>query len=97
MIGLLEEIIIERIVVFLNKKYVFYILIIAIFSFPILSIEDIIPWGVALFFIHRSIKTFRENEKLRPVVNNTLLAGGIILVYNVITRVIENYLVRMWL
>lgn len=81
----------------MNKKYLLYILIFICFLFPIISVEDIVPWVVSLIAIHKSIKIFKKKEELKPVIINTLLAGGIILAYNIVTGVIERYLVKMWL
>ena len=81
----------------MNKKAVLNILIGIMFIMPIISIEDIVPWVVALFFIHRSIKGFKTKEVLKPAFLNTIYCGGIILVYNIIARYIEGIFIKAWL
>ncbi|MGG7176323.1 hypothetical protein ACQPU1_01930 [Clostridium paraputrificum] len=81
----------------MNKKVVLNILIGIMFIMPIISIEDIVPWVVALFFIHRSIKGFKIKDELKPILLNTLYCGGIILVYNVLARYIESALIKAWM
>lgn len=82
---------------YLNRKYIYYFLIVITFIFPIISIEDIIPWIISLVCIHKDIKSFREKGELKPIIKNTIFAGGVILIYNIVTRLIEGYLVKMWL
>lgn len=81
----------------MNKKWIKYFLIGLCVLFPIMSIEDIIPWVVSLYFIHKSVKIMKEKDDIKPIVINTILSGIIILGYNIITRTIEAYLVKMWL
>ena len=79
------------------KNIVKILLIVLCFIFPIISIEDIVPWVVALVFIHRSVKIFNKDGSIKNIAINTLYAGGIILIYNVLARVIEAYLVKLLL
>ena len=81
----------------MNKKVAFYILIFITFMFPILSIEGIIPWIVSIVLINKSIKKFNSTGEIKYTVKNTILAGGIILSYNVIAKVIQDYLIKLWL
>lgn len=81
----------------MNKNWIKYFLIGLCVLFPIISIEDIIPWVVSLYFIHKSCKAMKIRNDIKPILINTLLSGGIILVYNIITRGVESYLVKMWL
>lgn len=81
----------------MNKEIKFYILICITLIFPIISVEDIVPWVVSLLFIHKSIKSFKSTREIKFTIKNTLLAGGIILTYNVITKAIQDYLVGLWL
>lgn len=75
----------------MKNKYIFYGLILISLAFPIFLIEDIIPWGVCLYFVHKSIKEFKENNALKGPIKNTLYTGGIILIYHVVVRAIEAY------
>lgn len=79
------------------KNIVKILLIVLCFIFPIISIEDIVPWVVSLVFIHRSVKSFNKDGSIKNIAINTLYAGGIILIYNVLARVIEAYLVKLLL
>ena len=81
----------------MNKKVIFYILIFITFTFPILSIEGIIPWVVSIILINKSIKNFKSTSEIKYAVKNTILAGGIILSYYVIAKVIQDYLIKLWL
>lgn len=81
----------------MNNKVILKIFILIMFLMPILSIEDIIPWALALFFIHKSIKVFKVKEELRPIILNTVYCVGSILLYNIFVRSIENILVKAWL
>ena len=81
----------------MNKKVILNICILLMFLMPIISIEDIVIWIVALYFIHRSIKKFRGNTQLKPVIINTVVCSVIIVSYNVIVRYIEEILVKLWL
>ncbi|VYU01528.1 hypothetical protein [Clostridium tertium] len=81
----------------MNNKVVLKILIVIMFIMPIVSIEDIVPWAIALFFIHKSIKGFKAKDDLKPIILNTVYCGGIIFFYNVIARYIENILIKAWL
>lgn len=81
----------------MNNKVMLKIFIVIMFLMPILSIEDIIPWALALFFIHKSIKVFKVKEELRPIILNIVYCGGSILLYNIFVRSIENILVKAWL
>lgn len=81
----------------MNKKWIKYFLISLCVLFPILSVEDIIPWVVSLYFIHKSCKFMKISNDIKPILINTILSGGIILGYNIITKIAENYLVKMWL
>ncbi|MBU3135411.1 hypothetical protein KPL39_03920 [Clostridium gasigenes] len=81
----------------MNKKIILYIIIGLIFLMPIISIEALTPWVVALFFIHKSIKEFKAKETLKPICFNMIYCGGIILMYNIIARYIEYILIKAWL
>lgn len=81
----------------MNNKVIKKILIVIMFLMPIVSIEALIPWALALFFIHRSIKRFKIKEELKPIILNTIYCGGFILLYNIFARYIETVLVKAWL
>lgn len=81
----------------MNKRYVLYILIGLMFIMPILAIEDIVPWVTSLLLIHKSIKSFKDNNSLKPVVKNTIIAGIIIFIYNFGARYVQEVLSKMWL
>lgn len=81
----------------MNNKVVLRIFIVIMFLMPIISIEDIIPWTLALFFIHKSIKSFKIKEELNPIILNTFYCGVSILLYNIFVRYIESILVKAWL
>lgn len=81
----------------MNNKIIEKILIVILFLMPIISIEAIIPWALALFFIHKSIKEFKVKEELKPIILNTFYCGGFILLYNILARYIESLLVKAWL
>lgn len=81
----------------MNNKVMLKLFIALMFLMPIISIEDIIPWALALFFIHKSIKVFKVKEELKPIILNTVYCGGAILLYNIFVRYIESLLVKAWL
>ena len=81
----------------MNNKVILKIFIVIMFLMPIISIEDIIPWALAFFFIHKSIKGFKVKEELKPIILNTVYCGGSILLYNIFVRYIESVLVKAWL
>lgn len=68
----------------MNKKIILYALIAIMFIMPIVSIEDIIPWVVTIFFINLSVRRFKVKDSIKPVVINTVFCGVIIVVYNVL-------------
>lgn len=80
----------------MKNKYIFYGLILISLAFPIFLIEDIVPWGVCLYFINKSIKEFRECNDLKGPIKNTVLTGGIILIYHFVVRAIEAYINSMY-
>lgn len=81
----------------MNKKVILYITIGLIFLMPIISIESVIPWVVAFFFINKSIKRFKANDELKFIWFNMIYCGGIILIYNIIARYLEGLLIKIWL
>ncbi|MBD7911480.1 MULTISPECIES: hypothetical protein [Clostridium] len=81
----------------MTKKIILYILIGLCFIMPMISVEGIIPWIIAIFLISRSFKAFKEKKNLKPVILNTIYCGGLILIYNVLARNIERILVKMWM
>lgn len=81
----------------MNNKVMLKLFIVIMFLMPIISIEDIIPWALSLFFIHKSIKGFKVKEELKPIILNTVYCGGSILLYNIFVRYIESVLVKAWL
>lgn len=81
----------------MNKRLILYILIGVCFIMPIISVEGIIPWIVALFFIHRIIEKFKVKENIKMSILNTLYCGAIILVYNILGSWIEKILVKLWM
>lgn len=86
----------EKEVVEVNKKAVLYLLATAMFIMPIVSLEDIVPWVVAIFFINKSFKAFKANGTIKPVAIYTLYCGGIILAYNLATLYVESIVVKLW-
>jgi hypothetical protein len=64
---------------------------------PIISVEGLVPWTVALFFIHRIIKKFKAEENMKIVILNAFLCGSIILIYNILGTWIETILVNLWM
>ena len=81
----------------MNKKVVSYILIGLMFLMPIISIEDIIPWIVALFFINKSIKEFKINNQIKSTFLNFVYCGGLIFIFNIGAKYIEGILIKAWL
>lgn len=80
----------------MSRKTVLYLLAATMFIMPIVSIEDIIPWVVAIFFINKSFKAFKANGTIKPVAIYTLYCGGIILSYNLLTLYVESIVVKLW-
>jgi hypothetical protein len=64
---------------------------------PILSVEALIPWIIAIFFISKNFKQFKNNESIKQVILNTIYCGVSILVFNVLARNIEKILVKMFM
>lgn len=81
----------------MNNKVIQKIFIVIMLLMPIVSIEDIIPWALALFFIHKSIRGFKVKEELKPIILNTVYCGVSILLYNIFVRYIESILIKAWM
>lgn len=79
------------------KKVLIGVLIGLCIIFPIISIEDLIPWVVALIFVHKSCKIVGKDNDVKLIAINTALCGGIILAFNIVARAIEDYLVKLLL
>lgn len=77
------------------KKILIGVLIGLCILFPIISVEDIIPWTIALIFVHKSCKVIGQGKDIQKIAINTILCGGSILVFNIVTEVIEQYLVKL--
>lgn len=80
----------------MNKKIILYILSFACFLMPIISVEGIIPWIVAIFLINKSFKYFKNHENIKGVVLNTIYCALIIISYNILGKFIEKILVKLW-
>lgn len=80
----------------MNKKVILVICVIIMFIMPILSVEDIFIWIISLFFINKSIKTFKKEDNLKAVIINTTVCCFVIILYNVLARYIEDILIKMW-
>ena len=80
----------------MNKKVILVICVIIMFIMPILSVEDIFIWIISLFFINKSIKTFKKEDNLTAVIINTTVCCFVIILYNVLARYIEDILIKMW-
>lgn len=80
----------------MNKKIILAICVIIMFIMPILSVEDIFIWIISLFFINKSIKTFKKEDNLKAVIINTTVCCFVIILYNVLARYIEDILIKMW-
>lgn len=80
----------------MDKKL--YILSIIPLVFPVISREDIIPWIISIFFIYKSIKEIDKNESsISKVAVNITFAGSGILLFNMLSSVIEAYLSKLFL
>lgn len=80
----------------MNKKIILYILSFICFLMPIISVEGLLPWIVAIFLINRSFKYFKKDENIKVVLLNTIYCALIILSYNILGRFIEKVLVKLW-
>ena len=79
------------------KKILIGLLIGLCIIFPIISIEDLIPWVIALIFVHKSCKIIGKDNDIKRIAMNTALCGGIILAFNIVAKIIESYLVKLLL
>lgn len=80
-----------------RKTIGLYILCAICFIMPILSVEGLIPWIIAIFFISRNFKKFKDKSDIKIVLLNTIYCGGLIIVYNILARNIERILVKMFM
>lgn len=79
----------------MNKRFILYILLGGCFIMPIISVEGLTPWIVAIFFMYRIVKKFNVKENIKIAIINTIYCGSIILVYNVLGRWLEKILVKL--
>lgn len=64
--------------------------------FPIISIEDILPWTATLIFMYLSYKKINEkNFSFKRIRFYVLCNGMIILIYNILVKIISDYLVKL--
>ncbi|MDS0524384.1 hypothetical protein NNC19_01760 [Clostridium sp. SHJSY1] len=80
-----------------KKNILLYILCGICFVMPIISVEGLIPWVIAIFLISKNFKKFKENNSIKPVVLNTIYCMGLIFIYNILARNIEKILVKMFM
>jgi hypothetical protein len=75
-----------------NSKFV-YVLLVLNLIFPIISVEDLIPWVICIFSMYKTIKSINENYKqMSRAVMFLILNGVVVVVYNLLVYIILNYL-----
>lgn len=80
-----------------SKKIIFIIPLINI-AFPIISVEDIIPWVSTAVFIYLCYKRGMDGHKsYKRVCIYTLSNVAIILGYNILVKIITNYMVKLYM
>lgn len=78
-----------------NSKFV-YVLLILNLVFPVISVEDLIPWAICIFSMYKTVKSINENHKpMSRAVMFLILNGVVVVVYNLLAYIILNYLARI--
>lgn len=78
-----------------NSKFV-YLIVILNLIFPVISVEDLIPWAICIFSMHKTVKSINENHKpMSRAVMFLILNGAVVVVYNLMAYIILNYLNRI--
>lgn len=73
-----------------------YIIPLLSLTFPIVSIEGLIPWTVAIYFCYKGIIAINKYEKpLKRCTSYVVFSGVIIAAYNVLVYFVSNYLVKL--
>ncbi|QAA31948.1 hypothetical protein [Clostridium manihotivorum] len=78
-----------------NNKFLYIIPLLNII-FPILSVEGLVPWAVAVYFCYKGIKAIATtNKPLKKSITYLVMSGFIVLLYNFIVYFVSNYLVKL--
>lgn len=78
-----------------NSKFVYVILILNLI-FPVISVEDLIPWIICIFSMHKTVKSINENYKpMSRAVMFLILNGAVVVGYNLLVYIISNYLAKI--
>ncbi|GFP76820.1 hypothetical protein [Clostridium fungisolvens] len=95
--NILEKEIVNGTEIKLAKRSKFlYIIPVLSMIFPIVSIEGLIPWTVAIYFCYKGISSINKYEKpLKKCISYFVISGVIIAIYNLLVYFVSNYLVKL--
>ncbi|GKU23875.1 hypothetical protein [Clostridium folliculivorans] len=79
-----------------KRSKLLYIIPLLSLIFPIVSIEGLVPWTVAIYFCYKGISSINKYEKpLKKCISYLVLSGVIIALYNILVYFVSNYLVKL--
>ncbi|MBK1809287.1 hypothetical protein JHL18_01335 [Clostridium sp. YIM B02505] len=79
-----------------NRSKVLYIIPLLSLIFPIVSIEGLVPWAVAIYFCYKGIGSINKYERpVKRCIGYLILSGVIVALYNVLVYFVSNYLVKL--
>lgn len=79
-----------------NRKIMIYVFTILCLIMPILSIEGLIPWILCLFVMHKNLKIYKERGSFKRIAANLFIYMLAMIFYNVVGRIIQDILVKLW-
>ncbi|GFZ30583.1 hypothetical protein CSC2_11090 [Clostridium zeae] len=95
--NILEKEVVNETEIKLAKRSEFlYIIPLLSLIFPIVSIEGLVPWAVAIYFCYKGVSSINKYEKpLKRCISYLVVSGVIIAAYNVLVYLVSNYLVKL--